>query len=132
MRAAPRTSPFFASPLRTMSSVLRAISTRPSATATRSVTALAETSTMRASPRPLRWVSFFARFATVDLSGRSERGLARKQRARGGSHVVLAHQAFADEERQNAGRGEPRQVVGREDAALADGDPPGWNETRQP
>src|SRR5580704_16494061 len=131
MRAVPSTSPFLASPLRTMSSVFACINTRPSATATRAVAGLAETSTMWASPRVPIWLSFFAPRATVSPS-RSERGLARQQRARCRRDIVLAHQTFADQKGRNAGVAEPRQIVGRENAALADDDPVGWNAPRQP
>src|SRR5262249_57662264 len=54
--ATPSTSPFLASPLSTVSSVFAAMTTRPSAIASRSVTALAPTSTMRASPPEPRCV----------------------------------------------------------------------------
>src|SRR5580704_11416295 len=131
MRAVPSTSPFFASPLRTMSSVFAVINTRPSASATRSVAGLAETSTIWASPRVPRWLSFFALRATAS-PGRGERRLARQQRAGRRRDIVLAHQTFADEESCNAGLAEPRQIVGGENAALADDDPVGRHAPRQP
>jgi hypothetical protein len=56
MRAAPSTSPFLALPETIRSSVALPMTTRPSATAARSVAALAETSTMRASPDASIWV----------------------------------------------------------------------------
>src|SRR5580704_2390809 len=130
MRAVPSTSPFLASPLRTMSSVFAVISTRPSATATRSVMALADTSTMWASPRVPRWVSVFARRATASPSC-IERGLAGEERTRRGGNVVLSHKTFADQEGRDAGLAEPRQIVGRKDAALADDDALGRNAPRQ-
>src|SRR5580704_10056442 len=130
MRAVPSTSPFLASPLRTMSSVFAVISTRPSATATRSVAALAETSTMWASPPLPIWLSFFAPRVTASPS-RSERGFTSEQGARRRRHVVLSHKTFADQEGRDAGLAEPRQIVGRENAALADDDPVGGNAPRQ-
>ena len=57
MRAAASTSPFLASPCSTSASVADAMATKPSARAVRCVVALSETSTMRASPLSLRWVS---------------------------------------------------------------------------
>src|SRR5580698_1577819 len=131
MRAVPSTSPFFASPLRTRFSVFAVISTRPSATATRSVAGLAETSTIWASPRAPRWLSFFALRATAS-PGRCERGFAGEQGAGCRRDIVLAHQAFADQEGRDAGVAEPRQIVRRENAALADDDPAGRNLPRQP
>src|SRR6202795_2587866 len=131
MRAVPSTSPFLASPLCTISSVIACISTRPSATATRSVAGLAETSTMWASPRVPMWDNFFASRATGS-PGRSERGLAGEQGARRCRDVVLAHQTFADQEGRDTGLAEPQQIVGRENAALADDDPVGRNAPRQP
>src|SRR5262249_35295776 len=97
--AVPSTSPFLALPLRTIASVFGAMTTRPSATATRSVAGLAETSTMRASPRLVMWLRVFPRRGTVHrirLVG--ERRAARQQRARSGCHIALAHQAFANKE----------------------------------
>jgi hypothetical protein len=75
MRAAPITSPFLALPAITRSRVLAVITTRPSATAMRCVTALAETSTMRASPLLARWVSLPARATTYSAApnGRAAR-----------------------------------------------------------
>src|SRR3984957_7045191 len=130
MRAAPSTSPFLALPSRTMSSVFAVISTRPSATATRAVAGVAETSTMWASPRAPRWVRFFPRRATASPS-RSERGFASEERARRRRHVVLSHKTFADQEARDAGFAEPRQIVRRENAALADDDPVSGNASRQ-
>src|SRR6202044_3271545 len=57
IRAAPTTSPFLASPDRMVVSVGAAMRTRPSATATRSVAALSDTSTIRAPPSAPMWVS---------------------------------------------------------------------------
>src|SRR5579862_2344090 len=130
MRAVPSTSPFLALPLRTMSSVFAVISTRPSATATRSVAGLADTSTMWASPPLSIWLSFFAPRATAS-PGRSERGFAGEQGACRGRDIVLAHQAFADQEGRDPGLAEPRQIVRREDAALADDDAVGRHAPRQ-
>src|SRR4029077_18770191 len=96
-RAAPITSPFLALPSTTRSSVPLLMSTRPSATATRSVAGLPETSTMRASPLLPRCVSLRAR-ATGLLHGADAAMLARDQRPRRRLDVVLAHQALAHEE----------------------------------
>src|SRR6266436_6465934 len=71
MRAVPSTSPFFALPDRIRSSVALLMTTRPSATAMRSVAALADTSTMRASPPESIWVRagpFLESPALEDLS----------------------------------------------------------------
>src|SRR5258705_4949305 len=95
MRAAPSTSPFLASPLSTRSSVARAITTRPSATATRSVAAFADTSTMRASPLLPRWVSLPA---TGLLRCACEPLRPAEQGARGGLDIGLAHHALANQE----------------------------------
>src|ERR1700722_6171501 len=59
IRAAPMTSPFLASPARVVARVAAAMRTRPSAIAIRSVAALSDTSTIRASPSAARWVSGF-------------------------------------------------------------------------
>src|SRR5690349_10119071 len=120
MRAAPSTSPFLASPLRTISSVEGCITTRPSATATRSVTALADTSTMRASPLEPRWVSFGAR--GIGLSGRCGAQCAGwgKEGAGRRCDVRLAHEAFANQQRADADPREPRHVGWGEDAAFSD------------
>jgi hypothetical protein len=56
MRAVPNTSPFLAFPETINSSVALPMTTRPSATAVRSVAALVETSTIRASPDASIWV----------------------------------------------------------------------------
>src|SRR5215510_6996321 len=53
-RAVARTSPFLAAPVSTNAKVAGAMATKPSARATRSLTRLPETSTMRASPFELR------------------------------------------------------------------------------
>ncbi len=59
MRATPSTSPFFAVPERTMARVSGFMRMWPSATATRRVSSLAPTSTIRAAPRSSKWVSFW-------------------------------------------------------------------------
>ena len=64
MRAAASTSPFLASPVSISASVAGAMATKPSARAVR-VAALSDTSTMRASPLSLRWVSLVMRFVRV-------------------------------------------------------------------
>src|ERR1041385_4823102 len=120
MRAAPSTSPFLASPLSTRSSVFALITTRPCATATRSLAALADTSTIRASPRPLKWVSF----AIASFGCRHPCGLrvTREQRFGGGGNIFLPHQAFADQERGDAGLFKAGEVGRGEEPALADHD----------
>src|SRR6476659_1944395 len=117
MRAAPSTSPFLASPLSTSSSVVALITTRPSATAIRSVAAFSDTSTMRASPRRPIWVNF-----AIALLGRLH-GSTREQRLGRGSNVLLPHQAFADQEGRHADLFEARQIGRGEQPALADDDP---------
>src|SRR5262249_60593585 len=103
MRAAPRTSPFLASPSSTVASVLAVMRTKPSAIATRVVTSLAPTSTMRASPRLPTCESFFA-LAIVSSGGRDF--VRRQQRARRCRHVCLAHQALAHQEGADVHLGE--------------------------
>ena len=56
MRAVPSTSPFLALPETISSSVALLMTTRPSATAMRSVAGFADTSTIRASPLASIWV----------------------------------------------------------------------------
>src|SRR5262249_37355070 len=150
MRAAPSTSPFLALPCSTRSRVFTVITTRPSATASRSVAGLVETSTMRASPRSPRWVSVgagflagivtssSADFATDFLAyflagflvlraigspgGAGAPRRLREQRAGRPFDIALTHQALADEEGADADAREPGEVVGRRDPALADDD----------
>src|SRR3954453_17269754 len=121
IRAAPSTSPFLALPASTRSSVGGAMTTRPSAIATRPVAALAETSTMRASPPLARWVRVFD-FAIRSLGGAGAPHSVRQQRARGRCHIGLSHQTFADQEGRDAGRGEARQIRWRGNATFADQD----------
>src|SRR5262245_18329299 len=132
MRAAPSTSPFLALPASTRSRVFAVITTRPPATATRSVAPLADTSTMRASPRRPRWLSLEG---TASLRGTQRARIAThrvaNKRARGSLDVVLAHQAFAHEEGRNPGGGKIVQIGGRKDSALADGDATCRNSRRQ-
>src|SRR5215813_10455702 len=119
MRAAPRTSPFLASPLSTRSSVAGVITTRPSATATRSVAGFADTSTMRASPLWPRWLSLPA----MGLLRSAGKPLRPAEQGAGGSlHVGLAHQAFAHQEGAHADAAKCIEIGGREDPALRDGD----------
>src|SRR5262245_54031396 len=128
MRAAPSTSPFLASPLSTRSSVAGAITTRPSATASRSVAGFADTSTMRASPLWPRWVSLPA----TGLLRRPGKPVRRtEQGAGGGLHVGLAHQAFANQEGANADVRKGVEIGGGEDAALRYGDTACRNTRRQ-
>src|SRR5436309_1259386 len=119
MRATPSTSPFLASPLSTSSSVAGAITTRPSATATRSVAGFADTSTMRASPPLPRWVSLPA---TGLLRCAREPARPAEEVAGGGLHIGLAHQALAHQERAYADARQRIEIGGGEDAALRHGD----------
>src|SRR6185437_10481471 len=143
-RAAPSTSPLRALPATTKSSVSRRMMTLPSATATRSVAFLAETSTMRAWPRGSIWVSSLLSSSggfglrrtppLAFLAGReafllpramaSLRGgvASREQRTRGGGDVVLPHQAFADQEGRDAGAGEAGEVGRRIEPAFGNHD----------
>src|SRR6478609_5193011 len=145
-RAAPSTSPLSALPATTKSSVSRRMMTLPSATATRSVAFLAETSTMRAWPRGSIWVSSllssnggFGLRRTPPLAFLAGREAflppraitsirrcvacrAREQGARGGGNVVLPHQAFADQEGRDAGAGEAGEVGRRIEPAFGDHD----------
>jgi hypothetical protein len=57
---------------------------------------------------------------------------AREERARRRRNVILAHQALANEERRNAGLGEPGEIVRCEYTTLADHDTVGRNQSRQP
>src|SRR6266702_40595 len=142
MRAVPSTSPFLAFPETIRSSVALVMTTRPSATASRSVAVLSETSTIRASPEAPIWVRAGLAFALADLgldglramSARARRariGLAREQRACGSGHVGLTHQALADQEGRHADALKPGEVCGRKDAALADHQPFPWDQRRQ-
>src|SRR5262245_57470080 len=132
MRAAPSTSPFLALPASTRSRVFAVITTRPPAMATRSVAALADTSTMRASPRRPRWLSLET---TASLRGTQRARITvlrvANERARGGLDVVLAHQALAYEEGRNPDRGKIFEISGRENSALAHSDAICGNSRRQ-
>src|SRR5215831_12672379 len=122
MRAAPRTSPFLASPLSTRSSVADAITTRPSAMATRSVASFADTSTMRACPLWPRWVSL-PPSRPMGLLRRALKSLRpTEQGTCGVLHISLAHQAFAYQERAHASAREIVEIGGGEDSALRHGD----------
>src|SRR5437879_8301706 len=122
MRAVPSTSPFLALPDTIRSSVVLLMTTRPSATASRSVAGLSETSTIRASPEVPIWVRAGPVFADLFFDGLramsaracgARRGLAREQRARGRGHVSLPHQALADQEGRHADALEPGEVYRR-------------------
>src|SRR3569623_2089342 len=113
IRAVPSTSPFLALPSTMSLSVSALITTKPSATATRSVASFADTSIICASPLASIWVREGLLIASWRL---------RKQGAGGGGDVGLPHQAFADEEGRDADFRQPRNVGGREDAALTDHD----------
>src|ERR1700744_3310425 len=109
IRAVAKTSPFFACPERQSASVSACMTTRPSATAARSVTALAETSTMWASPLSERCVRSGIRLRSHRACGL--RRLALQQSARRAGDVLLPHQRFADEERIDAAALEPQTIV---------------------
>src|SRR3954462_6602098 len=153
MRAVPSTSPFLALPDTIRSSVALVMTTRPSATASRSLAGLSDTSTIRASPEAPIWVSagpvlvldwfldwfldrVLAGFVAVGLLAMSARArrarrLARQQGARRSGNVGLPHQALADQEGRHADALEPGEIGGREDAALADHQPVLRNKRRQ-
>src|SRR6478736_3535710 len=141
MRAVPSTSPFLALPETMRSSFALVMMTWPSATASRSVAGLSDTSTIRASPEAPIWVRAGPAFVLdcLALAGlramsartRRARSLTREQRARGGGHVGLPHQALADQEGRHADALEPGEIGGREDAALADHQPFRWDQRRQ-
>src|SRR6267142_3455634 len=130
MRAAPSTSPFLASPLSTRSSVARAITTRPSATATRSVAAFADTSTMRASPLLPRWVSLPSR-ATGLLRCACEPLRPAEEGTCRGRNISLAHQALANEKRPHPDGRKIIKISGGEDPAFRHRDTPGGNSRRK-
>src|SRR5215475_4849308 len=129
MRAAPSTSPFLASPLSTRSSVAGVITTRPSATAMRSVAAFADTSTMRASPLLPRWLSLPA----TGLLRRAREPLrAAEQGTRRRLDVGLAHQALADQEGAHADARKRIEIGRGEDPAFRHRDALCRNSRRQP
>src|SRR5258708_18386455 len=117
MRAAPSTSPFFALPASTRSSVFAAITTRPSAMASRSLGVFADTSTMRAWPPRPRWLSLDAR-ATASLRG-ADPALLANERTRRSLDVPFAHEAFADEQGRNADRRQVVEIGGRKKSPLS-------------
>src|ERR1700760_1148205 len=135
-RAAPSTSPFMALPSMTRSRVSLRMMTLPSATATRSVCGLAETSTMRASPRWSMWLSLGSGFAfvlpapreadfvrvAIVLLRRCRACIAPQQGTGRGGDVGLAHQALSDQEGRDADAGKAGEIGRRVDAALADDD----------
>src|SRR5262245_52712070 len=127
MRAAPSTSPFLASPLSTRSSVAGVITTRPSAIATRSVAAFAETSIMRASPLLPRWVSLPA---TSLLRCAREPLRPAEQGARRRLDIGLAHEAFTDQEGAHTDARKIIKIGRGEDPAFRHHDAPGGNSWR--
>src|SRR6266702_1261677 len=142
MRAVPSTAPFLALPDTIRSSVALLMTTRPSATASRSLTGLSDTSTIRASPEAPIWVraGLAVVFADLVLDGsramsaraRRMRGVpAREQHVGRRGHVGLPHQALADQEGRHANAFEAGEVRRREDAALADRQPFRRNQRRQ-
>ena len=76
-RAQAKTSPFFAVPPAIMSSVSGCMAMNPSATATRSVSAFCETSTMRTSPFSSMCVSFWSVMSLSFMYALARRGDAR-------------------------------------------------------
>src|SRR3954463_12082885 len=148
MRAVPSTSPFLALPDTIRSSVALVMTTRPSATASRSLAGLSDTSTIRASPEAPIWVRAgpvldldldldLAGFVALGLRAmsararRARRRLARQQRTGRSGYVGLPHQALADQEGRHADALEPGEIGGRKDAALADHQPVLRNQRRQ-
>src|SRR5215469_5616815 len=131
MRAVPKTSPFLTLPLSTKSRVAGCMTMRPSATATRAVTGLAETSTMCASPRCPRWVRVLR--GAMALGCRvCACGGALNQRPGRGCHVSRAHQTLSDEKRRNTHAGELRQIAGAVDAAFCNDAPVARNMRGEP
>src|SRR6185369_13792029 len=116
-------------PLSTRSSVAGVITTRPSAIATRSVAAFADTSTMRASPLLPRWVSLPA---TGLLRCAREPLRPAEQGTRRGLDVGLAHQALADQEGAHTNARKLVEISRGEDPALRHRDAAGGNSRRQP
>src|SRR5262249_37311773 len=109
-------------PLSTRSSVADAITTRPSAMATRSVASFADTSTMRACPLWPRWVSL-PPSRPMGLLRRALKSLRPTEQGTCGLlHIGLAHQAFAYQERAHANAREIVEIGGGEDSALRHGD----------
>src|SRR5258708_16518763 len=111
MRAVPSTSPFLALPETISANVALLMTTRPSATAVRSVAGFADTSTIRASPLASMWVRAGPPLG-LRAMGSTRRGgaggvVARQQRPGRRRHVGLAHQAFADQEGRHADAGQP-------------------------
>ena len=96
--------------------------TRPSATATRSVAALAETSTMRASPPWPRWVSLRAATASLRRAELASRSLAASSARVAASTSACRIRLSPTRKVEMPTAREPREIGGREDAALADGD----------
>src|SRR4051812_21704536 len=148
MRAVPSTSPFLALPDTIRSSVALVMTTRPSATASRSLAGLSDTSTIRASPEAPIWVragpvldlvldlvlTGFVVVGSRAMSARARRArrrLARQQRTGRGGNVGLPHQALADQEGRHADALEPGEIGGREDAALADHQPIAGDQRRE-
>src|SRR5262245_34745407 len=128
IRAAASTSPLGALPSMISASVAGSITTRPPAVAWRSVTALSETSTIRARPSASRWVSRVFAMLAPDCR------LARLVQDRPGRRldIALPHQALADQEGVDPRSRQPREVVGGADAALGNRDRAGRQQRRQP
>src|SRR5690242_4260905 len=116
MRAIESTSPLATVPLLMRSNVLRPMTMRPLAVAVRAVESLAETSTIRARPLASKWV----RRAISGLLNGRRRGSGLDERARGGFHVRLTHQRFADQECPRAHCRHAREIVGRLEPAFGD------------
>ena len=129
IRAAPNTSPFLALPLRTMASVFA-----------HDHAAFGDGDAFgRGLARDIDHAGFTAaaemgepvRRGTLHRSAAAAR-CARQQRARRSCHIVLPHQALADEEASNPDRGEARQIGRRKDSAFANDDRSARNQRRQP
>src|SRR5262245_27310797 len=120
IRAAASTSPLGALPSRIISSVAGSITTSPLAVASRSVTALSETSTIRARPSSSRWV-------IRDLPMPGDLDMLGLEGCPGGLlqegpgcrlDIALTHQTLTDEEGVDPRALEPCQIGRRADPAL--------------
>src|SRR6478672_10700581 len=109
--ATASTSPLAAFLVAISARVAGCMTTLALAVATRSVTSLSPTSTMRALPRSSKWVRSLM-FATSPLF--------RENLAHRRLDVRFAHEALADQERRRADLGHTREIGRRAKAALGD------------
>src|SRR4051812_27606747 len=114
-RAVEKTSPFFPLPSSTRARVEASIFTAALATATRSVSGLAPTSTMRARPRSSRWVRDPLRVPNSDLESEVLPGVAEAdvldQRAQQGA--VVGEQPPLDVRADHVAQQAPEILVAR-------------------